>query len=72
MSRPLVFAMASLLGCGLLGLATGVSALETFRPLPPAQQRSAPAFSLPDYQDNTLALADLHGKIVVLRFWATW
>jgi peroxiredoxin len=33
---------------------------------------SAPAFTLKDLDGNTVATADLKGKIVILDFWATW
>ena len=72
MPRSLVIMIRGLLVCGLLGIAAVAPALDTFRPLPPDQQRPAPAFSLPDYQGTSLALAALHGKVVVVRFWATW
>jgi cytochrome oxidase Cu insertion factor (SCO1/SenC/PrrC family) len=72
MPRSLVIMIRGLLVCGLLGIAAVAPALDTFRPLPPDQQRPAPAFSLPDYQGASLALAALHGKVVVVRFWATW
>ncbi|PLX32184.1 MAG: hypothetical protein C0600_03495 [Ignavibacteria bacterium] len=32
----------------------------------------APAFSLKDKDGNTVTLASLEGKVVVLNFWATW
>ena len=72
MPRSLVIMIRGLLVCGLLGIAAVAPALDTFRPLPPDQQRPAPAFSLPDYQGTSLTLAALHGKVVVVRFWATW
>jgi cytochrome oxidase Cu insertion factor (SCO1/SenC/PrrC family) len=64
--------LTGLLMCGLLAMATMAHALDTFRALPPDQQRSAPAFILPDYEGTPLAFAALHGKVVVVRFWATW
>jgi cytochrome oxidase Cu insertion factor (SCO1/SenC/PrrC family) len=64
--------LRGLLVCGLLATATVAPALDTFRPLPPNQQRPAPAFSLPDSQGASLAFTSLHGKVVVVRFWATW
>lgn len=32
----------------------------------------APEFSLPDLDGNTVTLASLRGKVVVVDFWATW
>ncbi len=34
--------------------------------------KPAPAFALPDLQGKTVRLADFHGKVVWLFFWATW
>ncbi len=39
---------------------------------PPRVLGSAPAFELRDLGGGTLSLASLHGKVVVLDFWATW
>jgi cytochrome oxidase Cu insertion factor (SCO1/SenC/PrrC family) len=69
------FIMALIVGAlalSLFRLAAGAAALDTFRALPAAQQWPAPAFTLPDYQGNTIRLADLRGKVVVVRFWVTW
>jgi cytochrome oxidase Cu insertion factor (SCO1/SenC/PrrC family) len=60
------------LAFSFLSLATGAAGLDTFRALPAAQQRPAPAFTLPDYQGHAIRLADLRGKVVVVRFWVTW
>ena len=38
---------------------------------PPRIGSSAPVFTVQD-DDRKVALSDLHGKIVVLNFWATW
>jgi hypothetical protein len=72
--RPLacIKMLRGLLMCGLLAMPTMAHALDTFHPLPPDQQRSAPAFLLPDYQGTILASSALHDKVVVVRFWATW
>jgi cytochrome oxidase Cu insertion factor (SCO1/SenC/PrrC family) len=72
MPRSFISMIRGLLVCGLLGIAAVAPALDAFRPLPPDQQRPAPAFSLPDYEGTSLALTALHGKVVVVRFWATW
>lgn len=32
----------------------------------------APNFQLPDLNGHLVALSDLHGKVVLLNFWATW
>jgi peroxiredoxin len=34
--------------------------------------QSAPAFTLPQLPSGKLSLAEFHGKVVVLNFWATW
>lgn len=64
--------LTGFLVCSLLTMATVAFALDTFRPLPPDQQHPAPVFSLPDYEGTPLASAALRGKVVVVRFWATW
>jgi cytochrome oxidase Cu insertion factor (SCO1/SenC/PrrC family) len=38
----------------------------------PDQSTSMPAFELPDANGETFRSADLQGKVVVVRFWATW
>ncbi|TWV90910.1 TlpA family protein disulfide reductase [Chitinophaga pinensis] len=35
-------------------------------------KQPAPNFTLKDVDGNTVSLADLKGKTVVLDFWATW
>jgi cytochrome oxidase Cu insertion factor (SCO1/SenC/PrrC family) len=69
------FVASSILGAlvfSLLQVAAGAAALDTLQALPATQQRPAPAFTLPDHQGQTVRLADLRGKVVVVRFWVTW
>jgi cytochrome oxidase Cu insertion factor (SCO1/SenC/PrrC family) len=70
--RFVVALIVGALAFSLFTLAAGAAALETLRALPAAQQRPAPAFTLPDHQGQTVRLADLRGKVVVVRFWVTW
>jgi cytochrome oxidase Cu insertion factor (SCO1/SenC/PrrC family) len=68
---PLSLVTGLLLG-GLLAAAALASTVDSFRPLPPDQRRPVPTFSLLDHQGNALSSAELQGKVVVVRFWATW
>jgi cytochrome oxidase Cu insertion factor (SCO1/SenC/PrrC family) len=38
----------------------------------PAQPSPIPTFSLVDSNGTTVRSADLQGKVVLVRFWATW
>jgi cytochrome oxidase Cu insertion factor (SCO1/SenC/PrrC family) len=38
----------------------------------PAQPTPIPTFSLVDSNGTTVRSADLQGKVVLVRFWATW
>jgi cytochrome oxidase Cu insertion factor (SCO1/SenC/PrrC family) len=38
----------------------------------PSASTSMPAFELPDGNGATIRSADLRGKVIVVRFWATW
>ena len=38
----------------------------------PSQPVTLPAFELPAPDGNVVRTADLEGKVVVVRFWATW
>ena len=38
----------------------------------PGQPTSIPAFELPDPNGETVRSTDLQGKVIVVRFWATW
>jgi peroxiredoxin len=65
----------STLACSLV-LAAALTAADqtTIRAaLEPAQARKpAPEFSLQDAAGKTATLADYHGKVLLLDFWATW
>jgi cytochrome oxidase Cu insertion factor (SCO1/SenC/PrrC family) len=71
-SRSIMSIIASLLVYGLYSIGGVASALDPFRALPPGQSMPAPAFTLPDHQGTLVHSADLQGKVVVVRFWATW
>lgn len=38
----------------------------------PSESVTLPAFELPAPDGNVVRAADLQGKVVVARFWATW
>ena len=38
----------------------------------PIPSTSIPVFELPDANGETVRSADLQGKVIVVRFWATW
>lgn len=42
------------------------------RQAPPLEAGSAPQFELKTFQGETIRLADLRGKAVVINFWASW
>ncbi|HSF32027.1 MAG TPA: hypothetical protein VLK82_16310 [Candidatus Tectomicrobia bacterium] len=70
--RPLLPLVISGLLVGYLAVVGHTAALETFRALPSGNQLPAPAFTLPDHHGTPMDSADLQGKVVVVRFWATW
>jgi cytochrome oxidase Cu insertion factor (SCO1/SenC/PrrC family) len=71
-TRFVVSVIIGALAFGLFKFAAGAGALDTFRALPTDQQRPAPAFTLPDLHGTSTRMADLRGKVVVVRFWVTW
>jgi cytochrome oxidase Cu insertion factor (SCO1/SenC/PrrC family) len=70
------------LGISLLlgiGLVWGSPLAQAADPLPlpagltaPSQPTRLPTFSLPDVQGTTVQETALHGKVVIVRFWASW
>ena len=69
-ARLAAFVIVGLLGSGLSGVMASTAPLLTL--LPSAQQTPAAAFTLPDHRGTPVSLAAMRGKIVVVRFWATW
>jgi cytochrome oxidase Cu insertion factor (SCO1/SenC/PrrC family) len=39
---------------------------------PPAQPTKLPAFEFANLHGGALKSADMKGKVIVIRFWATW
>ena len=71
MTRP---ALAAALVLALLlplavAAAPDFAALDVEKYEPP---KPAPGFSLPDLEGRPVRLADLHRKVVLLYYWATW
>jgi cytochrome oxidase Cu insertion factor (SCO1/SenC/PrrC family) len=38
----------------------------------PQQATKLPVFELPNLNGGTLKSADMKGKVIIIRFWATW
>jgi hypothetical protein len=69
----------ALLACGILSPGGGMlarAAGEAPSPPPglaaPTEPTSMPEFTVPGLNGTTIRSADLLGKVVVVRFWATW
>jgi len=59
----------------VLSSIVGVTVFLAFysrQPQPVEKGEKAPDFLLPTLADNKISLSDLHGRVVVLNFWATW
>jgi peroxiredoxin len=59
--------MRSLRTLAVAALAIGLAACTRKSP-----EKPGPDFSLKDSNGQTVHLADYHGKVVLLNFWATW
>jgi len=65
-------------GLGCLFMLGVIPALAADIPTPPQSltvvnpSSPSPTFELPHAQGTTIRSADLQGKVVVVRFWATW
>jgi peroxiredoxin len=72
MGRDNLIAMKSRI-IALLGLLLIAYGCESKGPQPnPRVHQLSPAFSLTTLDGQKVSMADLHGKVVVLDFWATW
>lgn len=63
------FGAALIVVVALLGLLTWTF---TLRAAPPLNAGSAPAFELKTFDGQSLTLASLRGKPIILNFWASW
>ncbi len=69
LKRILVLSLALQLCIGTLAVLAG----DTASPLTPFSKRSdAPELKLKDIDGKTHDLSKLHGKVVLVNFWATW
>lgn len=62
----------SLVACATLPVPATPGAAPQARPTSPASPEPAHDFSLPTLDDETVALAALQGRWVLINFWATW
>jgi hypothetical protein len=69
----------ALLACGIIvpggSLLDGAASASPSLPpgfAAPPQPAPMPAFNLPSLKGPTIRSADLQGKVVIVRFWATW
>jgi cytochrome oxidase Cu insertion factor (SCO1/SenC/PrrC family) len=76
MTRPVGLMLLALLLVGLVPSTSSVAAdldalMQEFR-VTPTGLKPAPAFKLKSLEGKVTALADHHGRPVLLYFWATW
>jgi len=71
MDRRFVVGMLKDWGLALLIVAVLLGVWTVVRPSPPSSG-PAPAFELPNLEQESMALQSLPEPIVVLNFWATW
>jgi cytochrome c biogenesis protein CcmG, thiol:disulfide interchange protein DsbE len=66
---PVVLVFMLVIAFGLIAL-LGYGWLQ--RQAPPLEAGSAPTFEIKTFEGETIRLADLRGKPVVVNFWASW
>jgi cytochrome oxidase Cu insertion factor (SCO1/SenC/PrrC family) len=71
-TRLSIAVIIGLLSGGLASAMASAAPLTGFQALAPAQQTFAPTFTLPDHRGTPVSLAEMRGKVVVVRFWVTW
>lgn len=76
LSLVALFAVSTLVGVGLALLVLSGSSSPPSAGLSPSggvrEGAPAPPFSITDFDGNSLSLAELRGKVVVINFWASW
>ena len=60
-----------------IGWGTGTQAAEGLFPnatvmAPPPQPTQMPAFDFANLQGGALKSSEMKGKVIIIRFWATW
>jgi len=71
MSSGLRLALAVLLAA-VLGAGGGIGGVYWYQQAQQPDTTRRPAFSLPDLDGDSRAIAEWDGEIIVLNFWATW
>ena len=73
MRRPVLVFLILVVGCGALYFYTSNSSEPVHDPAAMVAIGSpAPDFQLADNNGNLVSLSALHGKVVIVNFWATW
>ncbi len=64
--------VAVLLSHAAIAAAAGSPFTGPAKLVAPAQPMTMPDFALTDVRGGTLRASDMQGKVIVIRFWATW